>query len=328
MTTPTLPRPLHPTLTDWRAATTDMLTHQVLSGRNAASCLHRLGEMRGPVHGVGGWLKQRFAVCVALRPTFRDYRGAKTHAARLGKAAYSRTVATFDPIIHDHLADTDLAQLTEFRAYRQHLNNSQTLWQGHRASIAHVDAVLHALKACAKESGEAKNWEWADAFSNNAGINLLSYAETEEAKDSIQTLNRSLEALSEHRRKNPALFSAYERMNGVKDPRFSFWLDILEVGPFGSLGNIDRLNTVLESLPAIHKAAMKLRAGAFERMADACLDHRREAQALDRFRADMIRHLAPGLGMTRADVEMARAALSCHHPRNGSGTLKPAVTFA
>lgn len=301
-----------PELSSWRDTIATSWPAHLSAAHEAQLKLQDARDLKAPAEGgIGSKLSKTFARWAHLSSSFKGYKAAKQTAQESRNEAYAATVDTFDPIIRSFLGNSPSARL--FADCQNNVAQTASAMDFYKTALVKVDNVLAAIQTCHEQCEDAKGMEWADAFSNNGGINFLSHMETEEAKETIAELGERIKEFHDFSKAYPSIFPDRHKLGaGLAPKEFSFWLDIFEVGPFGSLGNIDKLNECLEALPELQGAAKGIRSTVMDYATNAYHEHRKAAKELDCLRANAITRIAPHLGLTADEAGMACDILIPH----------------
>lgn len=124
-----------------------------------------------------------------------------------------------------------------------------------------LDDTADKLRRAIKEADEASDMELMDMAANNKGISLLSYFETDEAKDAIRDAGESIKAL------NGKLRDAQKQdVQLAKDLGFGNTLDLFVdmaggfMGAFTSYLNMQKLDDAIEKMTGIQDTIGKMQA--------------------------------------------------------------------
>lgn len=126
---------------------------------------------------------------------------------------------------------------------------------------SHLDDAAQKLRSAIKEADEASDMELMDMAANNKGISLLSYFETDEAKEAISAAGESIKAL------NGKLRDAQKQdVQLAKDLGFGNTLDLFVdmaggfMGAFTSYLNMQKLDDAIEKMTGIQDTVGKMQA--------------------------------------------------------------------
>lgn len=145
------------------------------------------------------------------------------------------------------LGEFGLANMTDgatLQANYDHLKDTRKKW------ATAVSKVNHAIS----ESKEASDWEVVDMASNNLGMNLLSYMETDEAAQAIKDAGAALSALNKNLREQER-FDKSQAGDIQFDNNLDLFVDVISdfAGIFTSWSNMKKLDNAVEKMQDLQK---------------------------------------------------------------------------
>jgi len=205
-----------------------------------------------------------------------DFKANKP-AGLWGKLTYAFTKATKIALVDrkvrkldTQIASKDFAQRKAAEdVYRQlgefglsKMQNGETLLDHYmdlRITRHKTETATQAVASAIRQSKDASDYEMFDMASNNAGISLLSYLETDEAADHIKAAGAALTDLNKQLRSaeklDPAIAAELQSENNL-----DLFVDMVSdfAGIFTSYSNMKKLDKAVEKMQTVQSSLQEL----------------------------------------------------------------------
>lgn len=162
-------------------------------------------------------------------------------------AATDHAARTAAEDTYRQLGEFGLAHMTDgatLKTNYEHLKDTKEKW------VIAVDRVSHAME----QAKDASDWEVVDMASNNLGMSLLSYMETDEAAQAIKEAGAALSALNKNLREQEK-FEKVQARDLQFDNNLDLFVDMVSefAGVFTSWSNMKKLDNAVEKMEGLQK---------------------------------------------------------------------------
>ncbi|NBX66528.1 MAG: hypothetical protein EBQ96_05985 [Proteobacteria bacterium] len=261
------------------------------------------------------WLARKFYGATTLGGHVRAFKQAKSKADDVLSAAYQKTIETFDPILESEAALLTKSGI-DITAAKQAFTHADAKHMKYGEAIGQVQILRSAIENALSECSDATSMEWFDMASNNAGINLLSYLETEEAKEAIEAVTKAIGSFKEYADANPDLFPKNAKEpgeHGIDTGNLYVLTDLAFdgglLGAIFSYMNIGQLEEASEKLGMVLKAVNDLGRSVHDHHSETADKYKAATDTLNQKRVQGIRQLSTRLGLDKGDMEAVSTLL-------------------
>lgn len=132
-------------------------------------------------------------------------------------------------------------------------------YQEMQTTRAKTDVAAKAVAVAIKQSKDASDFELFDMASNNIGISMLSYLETDEAAQNIKAVGEALTDLNKHLRTaeklDPTISAALQSDNNL-----DLFVDVVSefAGIFTSYSNMKKLDEAVSKMTPVQTSLQEL----------------------------------------------------------------------
>lgn len=185
-------------------------------------------------------LRRAFTKAVTITPLKRKIK--KREAARDAEARNLRAAARD---IFRQMGESALTEMPNGKTFQADYASLNDTYK----ELAATKSVVHRA---IEEADDASDWEMLDMASNNKGISMLSYFETDDAKDAIKAAAKSIDNIRHRLSETPLVSDDAARSLGV-DNDFGLVLDMLGGigGTLMSYSNMRDLDNAAEKLRGV-----------------------------------------------------------------------------
>ncbi len=197
----------------------------------------------------GLWGKLTYAFTKATKIAAVDRKVRKLDTQIAGKDFALRQVAAET---YRQLGELSLEKMQDGDTLRKNYQEMQT-------TRAKTDVAAKAVAVAIKQSKDASDFELFDMASNNIGISMLSYLETDEAAQNIKAVGEALTDLNKHLRTaeklDPTISAALQSDNNL-----DLFVDVVSefAGIFTSYSNMKKLDEAVSKMTPVQTSLQEL----------------------------------------------------------------------